>query len=303
MIEHLTIKSHYDNLPLDALIVAPLHPKGIIYISHGMCEHKERYIPFMNFLKNHGYVCIIHDHRGHGHSVYSNEDLGYFYSKGNIGIVEDLYQLIQAIKKRYPQLPLYLFGHSMGSLVVRCYAKTYDDTIDGLFVCGSPSNNKAATLGILACDILSVFKSDTYRSPFIHKISFSSFNKNFDTHTPNSWICSDPKVVEEYNNNPLCSFQFTNNGYKCLFSLVKETYSKNKWLLKKPELPIMFVAGQNDPCIKNEKKFIEAINFMKQRGYNHVDYKLFENMRHEILNEKDKEIVFNFILDTLDSWQ
>ena len=108
MKEHFVIKSDFDQLPLDVLITSPSHPKGIVQFSHGMCEHKERYIDFMEFLNQHGYVCCIHDHRGHGHSVYSNEDLGYFYQDGHMGIVEDVHQLTLLMKKRYPLLPIYL---------------------------------------------------------------------------------------------------------------------------------------------------------------------------------------------------
>ena len=115
MREHLKIKSDFDQLPLDVIVLRPAHPKGIIQISHGMCEHKERYLDFMEYLYHLGYVCLIHDHRGHGQSVLKDEDLGYFYQDGDIGIVEDLHQLTLWIHQQYPDLPLYLFGHSMGS--------------------------------------------------------------------------------------------------------------------------------------------------------------------------------------------
>ena len=105
MKEHLTIKSHFDQLPLDVIVMSPSHPHGIIQFSHGMCEHKERYFDFMEYLCQQGYVCIIHDHRGHGKSIYQQNDLGYFYDNGHIGIVEDVHQLTCWIKAQYPELP------------------------------------------------------------------------------------------------------------------------------------------------------------------------------------------------------
>ena len=108
MREHFIEHSLFDNIPLDVMIYSPAHPIGIVQISHGMCEHKERYIDFMHYLNQHGYVCIIHDHRGHGRSIKNNEDLGYFYTNGDQGMIEDLHQLTLLIKKRYPSLPLYL---------------------------------------------------------------------------------------------------------------------------------------------------------------------------------------------------
>ena len=177
MREHLKIKSDFDQLPLDVIVLRPAHPKGIIQISHGMCEHKERYLDFMEYLYHLGYVCLIHDHRGHGQSVLKDEDLGYFYQDGDIGIVEDLHQLTLWIHQQYPDLPLYLFGHSMGSLVVRVYLKKYDKDIQGLIVCGSPSHNKMAGVGIYLAQRYARKKGDHYRPPLIQRIGFESFNK------------------------------------------------------------------------------------------------------------------------------
>lgn len=302
MKEHLTCLSAFDGLPLDVIIMAPSHPIGIVQISHGMCEHKERYIPFMQFLNKHGYACIIHDHRGHGKSVRHMDDLGYFYENGHIGIVEDVHQLSTFIKLRYPHLPFYLFGHSMGSLVVRCYLKKYDDDIDGLFVCGSPSYNPFAPFGIYLTSKIGKKKGHHYRSSFIQKIGFESFNRQFDKSTPNSWICSDKNVVKNYNQNPLCNFIFTTNGFHSLFLLMKETYDLENWQMKNKNLPIHFIAGQNDPCIQNEKKFYKSVHFLKKCGYTQVTSHLFKDMRHEILNEINKEEVYEHILKTLKSW-
>ena len=303
MIEHFSIPSTFDQLPLDVFIMSPSHPKGIVQFSHGMCEHKERYFDFMTFLNNHGYACCIHDHRGHGKSIYNPEDLGYFYENGDIGIVEDLHQLTLLMKKSYPKLPLYLLGHSMGSLVVRCYIKKYDDDINGLFVIGSPSYNPVAPLGIHLASLYSKVKNDHYRPKLIQKVGFEAFNRNFDRQIENSWICSDKDIVKNYNQNPLCHFSFTANGFSSLFKLMNETYSKDNWQMKNLQLPIMFLAGENDPCITNEKKFNEAVQLIKEVGYKHVSSKLFENMQHEILNEKNKEIVYQTILKTLQFWE
>ena len=299
MKEHLKIHSDFDQLPLDVIITSPSHPIGIVQISHGMCEHKERYLDFMHFLNQNGYVCCIHDHRGHGQSLYSQNDLGYFYKDGHIGIVEDLHQITKIMKKRYPYLPLYLFGHSMGSLVVRCYIKKYYQDIDGLFVCGSPSYNKNISLGIHLTSLLSRIKGEHYRPQIIQKIGFDAFNKNFDKTIPNSWICSDKKVVEAYNKNPLCHFTFTNNGFYSMFQLMKETYSDDHWQLHHPTIPIHFIAGRLDPCIINEKEFNKAVQHLKDIGYSKISAQLFDGMRHEILNEKNKHLVYQSILKKL----
>lgn len=302
MKEHLTIKSNFDNLPLDVIVLRPAHPCGIIQISHGMCEHKERYLDFMQFLCQQGYVCLIHDHRGHGKSIHHSNDLGYFYKDGDQAIVEDVHQLTVWIRRQYPELPLYLFGHSMGSLVVRCYMKKYDHDIDGLIVCGSPSRNPSAKIGISLARFLTKLKSDHYHSTLIQKIGFDAFNKRFDKKTPNSWICSDKQVVKLYNDNPLCHFTFTTNGFECLFSLMKNTYDAQLWQMKNKAIPIHFIAGKDDPCIVNEEKFKEAYTFMKSLGYQNVTAHLFDNMRHEILNETYHHMVYDHILSIIKSW-
>lgn len=302
MKEHLKIISDFDQLPLDVMITSPAHPKGIVVLAHGMCEHKERYENFMTFLTKNNYACIMHDHRGHGKSIYNDNDLGYFYKDGHIGIVEDVHQLVKLMKLRYSHLPIYLFGHSMGSLIVRNYIKKYDNEINGLIVCGSPSANSACDLAIKLCDIMSKFKGDHHRSQLLRKLSVDSFNKNFDKNVQCDWLCTDRKVVEEYNADPLSGFTFTTNGFKSLFLLMKETYSLSNWNKTNLSLPIHFIAGEQDPCITNINEFNKAVNLLKEVGYTRVSSQLFQNMRHEILNEIKKEDVYKNILKTLNAW-
>ncbi len=133
------IISLYDGLALSAAISMPKEsPKALVVFSHGMAEHKERYFDFMKYLSAHGCVCVIHDHRGHGGSVKSKEDYGFFYTEEEAGIVDDLHTVMQVVKKRFPDLPCYLFSHSMGTLVARCFMKKYDGEIDKLVLCGPP---------------------------------------------------------------------------------------------------------------------------------------------------------------------
>lgn len=141
MIQKFTLESHHDRLLLQGLLVLPEQkpPRAVFQVAHGMCEHKERYLPFLQEMADHGYVCVIHDHRGHGGSVRQTEDLGYFYPDGGPALVSDLYQVTRWIREQYPELPLYLFGHSMGSLAVRCYLKRYPDVPDGVFVAALPA--------------------------------------------------------------------------------------------------------------------------------------------------------------------
>ncbi|MGM9787134.1 MAG: alpha/beta fold hydrolase [Candidatus Cryptobacteroides sp.] len=302
-INTFVLESEADGLRLEVAAAAPSSPKAIVQLVHGMCEHKERYYPLIGYLVSRGFACIIHDHRGHGGSVNSPEDLGYFYEGGYRAAVEDVHLVTRWARKEYPDIPLFLFGHSMGSLIVRTYTKTHDDEISGLIVCGSPSNNPAAGAGKTLARLCGVLAGDRCRPALIQKIAFGSFNSAFpDAKSPNSWVCSDESVVKEYDADPLCSYRFTANGFVNLFSLVQQTYSPKGWRVSYPDLPVHFIAGSEDPCITSPAKFNEAVDFMRRVGYRNVTSHLYPGLRHEIHNEKAKADVWKDIADTIDSW-
>ena len=155
--------------------------------------------------------------------------------------------------------------------------------------------------GKLLCKAIAMVKGDKYHSKLLQKMSFGAFNKGFDK--PNEWICSNSQVVDEYNNNPLCTFTFSVNGFYNLLSLMQNTYKNIDYEANK-KLPVLFISGKEDPCLINEKAFNNAVTHLKKQGYQHVISILFEHMRHEILNEKYKETVYStittFLVDTME---
>ena len=162
-IEKFTLNSLYDSLPLSCCAYLPEgEPKGIFQIVHGMCEYKERYDDFMRFLAENGLIAAAHDHRGHGKSVKEEADLGWFGDKKARAVVEDAVLVTRKLKERYPNLPVTLFGHSMGSMVVRCYIQNYDDEIDRLIVCGSPSKNPFAAAGVAMAKSVALVKGERH---------------------------------------------------------------------------------------------------------------------------------------------
>lgn len=295
-----------DNLKISVLTSEPatdVTPKAIVQIVHGMCEHKERYLPFMQYLNTRGYICIVHDHRGHGKSIRSTDDLGYFYDGGYTAMIDDAHAVTAWAKQHFPRLPLYLFGHSMGSMVVRAYTKRYDSELSGLIVCGSPSYNAGSIAGRGVAKLLSLLRGSHHRSAFIQKLAFGHYNQKFgQVQSPNAWICSDPEIVAWYDANPLCNFTFTVNGFDNLFALMRDAYSPKQWTMAQPQLPVLFVSGADDPCLISPTKFDQAVSLMRQVGYEHVTSKLYAGMRHEILNEQGKEQVWRDITDTIDTW-
>lgn len=298
------LPSRHDQLPLSVLILEPVvSPVGIVQILHGMCEHKERYLPFMEFLISKGYVCIIHDHRGHGQSIRSEEDHGFFYEKGAAGLIQDAAQVNRYIGRQFPDLPLYLLGHSMGSLIARCLLKRYPSFLDGLIVSGCPSNNSAVRV---AADLVGVLQKQAgayHRSEKIYKMVFDHFSARWPEEGKNAWICSDPQVQKAFEEDPDCGFVFTLNGFEGLFRLMNIVYSGRGWRVEDRQLPIWFLSGEDDPCMISRAKLVDALSVLQLAGYEDVTYRIYEGMRHEILNEIDKQRVFDDIYGRLERWR
>ena len=189
------IYSEKDNLKLSVSIIEPTNEfRGVVQFSHGMCEHKERYFDFMKYLAKNGYVCVIHDHRGHGGSVKDIKDLGDFYTEDISYIVEDLFTVTKFIKEKYPNLKITLFSHSMGTLVARNYLKKYDNEIDKVILCGPPTENKLAGFGIFLAKFLKLFYKRNKPNKLLAFMVFRSYIRKFKG--KNAWICSNN---ERYN--------------------------------------------------------------------------------------------------------
>ena len=293
--ELFSCKASADGLQLAVALIAPDGaPKGIVQLVHGMCEHKERYFDFMEFLAAQGYVAVIHDHRGHGESVLSADDLGYFYDGGWRACVDDVKVVGDLVRKRWPGLPFTLLGHSMGSMVVRCYARRYDDSIDRLIVSGCPSDNPAKAAGALLANIIGVLKGWHYRPIILQKLSFGSYNTPFaDEGYRNAWVCSNPEILDRYHDDPLCQFIFTANGFKNLLGMMKDCYSRKGWKMANPGLPVHFISGGEDPCRISDKALEQAADAMRQAGYRQVTLKIYPGMRHEVLNEIGRQQVWD----------
>lgn len=299
----LKLKASADNLDLSVAYIEPsTAPKGIVQLVHGMCEHKERYFDFMNYLAVNGYVVVIHDHRGHGDSVKCGDDLGYMYSGGWRAMVEDVEVVRAWSQEKWPELKRTLFGHSMGSMVVRSYAKRYDDRIDNLIVCGSPSANPLASVGQFLALCYMKIRGDHFRPALLQKMSFEAYNKPFsDEDFASAWVCSDRGVLVDYHNDPLCQYVFTSNGFYNLMGLMKDCYSSKGWVKRNLEMPVHFISGELDPCRTDDRHHQSSVDLMKRLGYSNTDSRVYPGMRHEILNETDKAQVWADILRMLNA--
>lgn len=279
--------SKQDGLELNIIEVTPDEKKvkGIVQIAHGMAEYGERYLPFMEYLAAQGYACVINDHRGHGESVLEEGDLGYFYDETGQYIIEDFHQVSLYMKGKYPHAPLYMFGHSMGTLILRCYLKKYDHIPAKVILCGAPCSNPAIDVAIFLTKGIEKRKGKRYRSAMMQTLALGMYGKSFAEDGPNGWITSDIEHRNQYGEDSKCGFIFTVNGFRNLFLLLKRTFQKKGWQVRNENLPILFIAGEKDPVIGGVKKFEESVSFLRERGYKKVESKLYKEKRHELLNE------------------
>ena len=292
--ENIKIKSRCDGLELDTKLFIPKGKiLGIVQLSHGMVEDKKYYYDFMKYLTKNGFVTIIHDHRGHGKSIKDKDDLGYMYEESGNYIVDDLYEVTKYVKDKFPNKSITLLGHSMGSLIVRCYLKKYDEEIDKLIVCGSPSINNMSKMGLIICNLFKKIKGDRYRSKFLNKLVLGGDSTN-------NWLSYDSKYVKEYSEDKNCGYIFTVNGFINLMHLMINTYDDN-YKVRNKNLNVLFIAGEDDIIIKNKKLWMKSINHLKEIGYKNMDYILYSRMKHAILNEKEKIKVYEDILDFIKS--
>ena len=290
------IKSSSDNLELELAYIEPKEEiKGVVQISHGMSEHKERYYDFMEYLKNQGYVVVINDHRGHGSSVKNKEDLGYFYTEDISYIINDLYDVTKYIKNKYKDKKIYLFSHSMGTLVARGYIQKYDNEIEKLILCGPPTKNELTKFAIKLSQVSKYINKDTKPSKLLNKLTFGSYNKGNTIN--NEWLSKSIDNVNNYNEDELCGFIFTGNGFINLYKLMDNAFCRENYKMQNKSLPIFVIAGSEDPVIQDEKKFLELVDFLKELGYKDVTSKLYKDLKHEILNEEEKNIIYKDVLD------
>ena len=278
-------------------------PIGVLQIVHGMAEYIDRYDNFAKYMTEHGFNVIGHDHLGHGHSVSDEHDYGFFAEEnGDKIIIEDMHSVTQYAREKWEELPNFILGHSMGSFCLRQYLTKYSNDVFGGIIMGTgwiPS--AAALLGkTIATNTCKSQGSHTV-NPLLIKLTLEPYNKPFAPARTNcDWLSRDEKQVDLYVNDKLCGFDFTAGAYKDFFTIL-EKIAKNRQLIgMRKSLPILITSGSVDPV--GGKKACEKLNAQYKRcGIDDVTLKLWENDRHEILNELDKSDVYDYIYNWLKS--
>ena len=278
-------------------------PVAVIQFVHGMLEYIERYNGFANFLASKGYVVVGHDHIGHGHSVESVDQLGVMTgSHPSDYMVEDIYAHYAMTRKAFPELPYFIMGHSMGSYLLRKFLSVksaYLEDLTGAIIMGTGQEKSSTCGGGLAMvALLSLFKGKNYRSTLIRDMTYSKPYQQFDCYGKDlskSWLSKNTDNVEKYVRDPLCAYLFTLNAYKGLIEATKYACSKECVSKMRTSLPLLVISGEEDPVGNLGKGTTEAAEQLKAGGIKDVTLKLYPGDRHEILNELDRDKVYEDI--------
>jgi alpha-beta hydrolase superfamily lysophospholipase len=277
-------------------------PRGIIQIAHGMTEHAGVYTDFIAALLKAGYGVYAHDHKGHGKTVKREEDYGHF--KPNVGwneAVSDVIFVSETIRKEQT-CPLFLLGHSMGSFLSRRAVQLKGELYDGFLISGTGGNpGLLGSIGHKVATIEMKLRGEKTKSPMLNFLSFGNFNSHFKPNrTKFDWLSSDNNQVDKYIADPLCGFICTTSFYRELFSGVLEVNKLEEFKKTPKNLPIHIFSGDRDPVGDMGKGVKEVYENYKKCDVKDVTLRLYENGRHEMFHEVNRDEVFQDLISWLD---
>lgn len=274
--------------------------KGVVQLAHGMAETAKRYERFAEVLVKDGFIVYANDHRGHGKTAGSLKEVGYLADKdGFEWLVKDIHQLSRLIKQEYPDLPLFLLGHSMGSFAVQRYIMLYGNDLKGAILSGS--NGKQGIMLRIATLLAGKEVKRHGRKAASEKMNqmfFGSYNDKFKPNrTDFDWLSRDKEEVDKYVEDPFCGAVFTGGFFYDFTSGLKELEDKENLNLIPKNLPIYIFSGDKDPVGKYGKGVTRLYNTYKKYGIKDVSLKLYPGGRHEMLNEINRDEVMKDAVD------
>ena len=267
--------------------------KGVVQISHGMMDYIGRYTLLADALCSAGFALAGNDHLGHGDSVSTPDDYGFFASKNGYNyVIDDVKRMNDLIRREIPDVPVILLGHSMGSFIARLYAIKHADSIDALIIHGTAGPNPATGAGKLIVKLLRAIKGERHRSKFICSLADGGYNKGFDpAEGDGAWLTRDPSMVADRIGNPKNDFIFTLAGYEDLFGFLGDC-NHESWFRGFPKnLSTLVISGEQDPVGGFGKGVRYVYDNLKKNGAK-VELKLYPGARHELFNETNRDEVF-----------
>ena len=295
-IEKKVLSSDGKHLLSGVVLLPEGEAKGYVQVVHGMCEYLGRYQGFLEALAAEGYIAFGYDHLGHGKTA-APQERGFIADKdGWKLLIRDVSVFRDAVVKEYGEKPWFLFGHSMGSFIVRG-AVAFGARPEKLIVCGTGGPNPASGAGLAMCKTIGAFCGGHHVSKLVGGLAFGSYNKRFaDEKDSAAWLTKDRAIRDRYRDDPLCNYSFQVSAMGDLIQLQKYVNEKAQFASFPKDLPAFFIAGTDDPVGDYGAGVKKAVDALSASGCA-VRMKLYENCRHEILNDSCREEVIADILE------
>lgn len=297
--EQIFLKSS-DGYKLNLHVFKCENPKGVIQVIHGMEEYQDRYNYMAESFTKANYIVVTSNMRGHGEDA---AKLGYFCeNRGDLQLISDQKTILQYIKDEFKNLPIYIFAHSMGTIITRNLLQDLSNEYSKVILCGYPNYQGAAKIGVLLARLIKTFKGKEAKSKMLQGIAIDPFNKKIkNPRTKSDWLSYNNENVDKYLLDPLCGFGFTTSAYEALFRLMSNMHNKKLFKDINKHLPLYLISGEDDPCTGGNKGVMSSYNALKDIGFKVNEPKIYPHARHEILNEDIKDTVIKDCINFLNN--
>ena len=296
--EELSLLSE-EGYTLSLCVYSAVHAKGNIMFVHGMEEHKERYDEFASFLQEHGYNIVLSDLRGHGKNA---PLLSHIADKnGDKLLLKDQKKIRKFMEEKFPNLPNMIFAHSMGTIITRNLLQECSNDFTKVALSGYVNPNGASGIAVALGNIIKAFKKPKGHSKMLTNLTTGSFNRAVkNPKTDSDWISYNEENIQKFVDDPLCGAEFTVGSYCALFRLLHNMAKVKRYKNVNSELPFLLISGKDDPCTGGEKGRNASLKVLQKAGFKDISVVTFDGMRHEILNEVDKQKVYDEIISFFD---
>jgi alpha-beta hydrolase superfamily lysophospholipase len=279
-------------------------PRAVVQLIHGVSEYIDRYAPVAQVLAQHGFAVVGHDHLGHGRTALGPEEYGFFRDRdGWRTVADDVHRLRSLTDERFPGLPYFILGHSMGSFLARTYLIDWPGTVTGAILSGT-GQERATVVSMGWRMANTVCKTSGLRAhnKLVEQLSFGVYNKQFfPTRTRADWISRDEAVVDAYVADPLCSFLPTAGMFRDMMEGLTYIAKKSNLAKMDPATPVLFLSGARDPVGQNGRGVVKVVDYFRQIGAKDVTVHLYPGARHEVFNETNRQEVYDDLLTWLEA--
>jgi alpha-beta hydrolase superfamily lysophospholipase len=272
-------------------------PRAVLQLSHGMCEYVQRYRQLAAFFAAQGIAVAGNDHLGHGATAAEPDRGHYGEAHGAEHVLQDLRAMNTLLHARFPDVPILLYGHSMGSFFARWYAETWPDTIHALILSGTAGPDFANRAGEVLAAVLAAVRGERHVSSLMVRLNFGGYNRRITRPaSKNAWLTRDEACVSAYDADPLCTFSFTIGTYREMLRVLNHV-STRAWAAHIPAgLPVLLVAGEDDPVGNYGKGVRRVYQMLRTAGVRDVTCRLWKGGRHEMHNELDRDAFLHYVL-------